>query len=357
MWGDVEGPAAGLSSRGWSRRPSPALRGPPQPRRSLGFRVAPFAYYVTSVLLLLSLNFGLPRMMPGDPIDALMARGDPTYVADGATRAKLQRYYDLDDPLPQQYVHYLGATVHGDLGTSTFSNRPVAMELRQRLGWSFLLIATAMGVAVLVGAPLGIHSGWRRGRPVDRGLLTFFLSVQNVPVFLLGTLALQLLAVRFHLFPYGGATTAFSEYGGIQRLVDVARHLVLPAVVMASQFLTLQYLVTRAAMVGELGSDYVFGARAKGLAERRLKYGHAGRNALLPFVTVVGLQFGLAMTSVVFVERIFSNPGVGRYLVDAVGRRDYPAAQGAFLFLTFAVVTANLLVELAYRRVDPRTAI
>jgi peptide/nickel transport system permease protein len=138
-------------------------------------------------------------------------------------------------------------------------------------------------------------------------------------------------------------------------VLDVAQHLALPALTMGVfDFATYQYLIMRSSMVGELGADYLLGGRAKGLTERRLKYGYAGRNALLPVVTVVGLNIGLAVTVIVFYERIFSYPGVGAYMFDAIGSRDYPALQGAFLVLTLSVVTTNFLVELLYRRLDPR---
>jgi peptide/nickel transport system permease protein len=157
-------------------------------------------------------------------------------------------------------------------------------------------------------------------------------------------------------FPLGGASTPFNEYGGVAQILDVAHHLALPALLMGFEFATFEYLVMRSSMVSELGSDYLLSGRAKGLTERRLKYRYAGRNALLPVITVIGLQFSLAVTSIIFVERIFAYPGVGGYMFEAVGTRDYPAMQGAFLVLTITVLTTNLFVELLYRRVDPRTA-
>lgn len=318
-------------------------------------RSTPFIFYAVTVFVLITLNFALPRLMPGDAIDGLMTYGSPGFVGNEATRAKLAEYYNLDGSLPEQYARYLTALVHGDVGVSIYSNRPVSKELRARVGWSLLLIVTALTGSVVIGLPLGVQSAWKRGRPMDRRLLTFFLSVQNLPVFVLGAFVLNTFAVQLRLFPYGGGRTPFSGYGGMRQVLDLAYHLALPAVVMAFDFLAFQYLVMRSAMVGELGSDYLLGGRAKGLRLRRLKYGYAGRNALLPVVTVIGLQFGLAITTVVFVEGIFTYPGVGGYMVEAVGRRDYPAAQGAFLVLTLMVLTANLLVDLLYRRLDPRT--
>ena len=316
---------------------------------------APVLTYVATVFVLITFNFALPRLMPGDPIDALLAFGSPNYVTNDETRANLAEYYDLDGPVTEQYLDYLGGLVTGDLGVSIITNVPVTEEMSGKIGWTFLLISSALAVSVLIGIPTGVHSGWKRGKRVDRGLLTFFLSVQNLPVFVLASVMFIILCAQLGIFPLGGAVTPFSEYGGFREVFDVAHHLALPALLMGFEFATYEYLVMRSAMVSELGSDYLLGGRAKGLRERRLKYGYAARNALLPVVTVVGLQFSVALTSVVFIERIFSYPGVGGYLFDAVGTRDYPAMQGAFLLLTLTVVTSNLIVDLLYRRLDPRT--
>lgn len=330
--------------------------GPPDRARRRSWGTTLVSYLVT-VFLLITVNFALPRLMPGDPIDALLAFGSPNYVQNDQTRAVLAKYYKLDESIPAQYVHYLGGLVHGDLGVSIISRHPVAQELRGRVKWSLLLILTAAAVSIVIGIPAGIHSGWKRGKAVDRRLLTLFLSAQNIPSFVIAFMALVVLSARFGLFPLGGATTPFSGYHGFREVLDVAHHLALPALTMGLfDFATYQYLIMRSSMVGELGADYLQTGRAKGLRERRLKYAYAGRNALLPVVTVVGLNVGLAMTSIVFYERIFSYPGVGSYMFEAIGTRDYPALQGSFLILTLAVVTTNFLVDLLYRRLDPRTA-
>ena len=316
---------------------------------------APLAGYLASVFVLLTFNFAIPRLMPGDPIDALMAFGSPTFVYDEETRASLAAYYDLDDSLIRQYADYLGGLARGDLGVSIYNNRPVATDIGGRVGWSLLLIATGTLISVMIAIPLGVHSGWKRGRRLDRGLLGFFLAYQNLPIFVLGSAAFVVLTVELGLFPYGGGSSPFNDYTGLEKVLDVGRHLALPATMLGLDAATYQYLVMRSSMVGELGSDYLLGGRAKGLRQRRLKYRYAGRNALLPVVSVVGLQFSLAITGVVFIERIFAYPGLGTYMLQAIGVRDYPAMQGAFLILTLTVVTVNLLVDLLYRRLDPRT--
>ena len=324
----------------------------PAPRRAWW---VPLVSYVATIFLLITFNFALPRLMPGDPIDALMAFGSPNYVQNDETRAELARYYGLDESLPRQYVHYLQGLARGDLGVSIGSRAPVASELGDVVGWSLLLIASATVVSMLISLPLGVHSGWKRGRRLDRGLLGFFLTVQNLPIFILGALVFVVFSAKLRLFPLGGATSGVGVYSGFAEVLDVARHLVLPTLLMAFDFLTYQYLVMRSSMVSELGSDYLLGGRAKGLRKRTLKYRYAGRNALLPVVTVIGLQMGVGVTSIIFIERIFAYPGLGTYMLQSIGVRDYPAMQGAFLILTFTVVTVNLVVDLLYRRLDPRT--
>lgn len=319
-------------------------------------RWAPLLSYLATVFVLVTFNFALPRLMPGDPIDALMAFGSPNFVTDEETRANLERYYDLDDSVPEQYAHYLAGLVQGDLGVSIVSNVSVTEELLDRVGWSALLVGTAIVISMLVGLPTGVHSGWKRGKRLDRGLTAFFLSVQNVPIYVVGMAVFVVFAAQLDMFPLGGATTPFNDYDGLREVLDIAHHLALPALLLGVEFATYEYLVMRSSMVSELGSDYLLGGRAKGLSERRLKYGYAGRNALLPVVTVIGLQLSVAITGIVFIESIFSYPGVGQYLFQAVGTRDYPAMQGSFLLLTITVVTTNLAVDLLYRRLDPRTA-
>jgi peptide/nickel transport system permease protein len=317
----------------------------------------PVGSYVLVVFLLITFNFALPRLMPGDPIDALLVFGSPNYVQDNQTRAKLEAYYHLDESIPQQYVDYLGQLAHGDLGVSIYTHRPVRAELGGRIAWSLLLLTTATLLSVAIAVPLGIHSGWKRGKPVDRGLLAFFVAYQNLPTFVIAVGAFVVFSAQLGLFPLGGATTPFNDYSGLGKVADIARHLALPAVILALDFVSLEYLVMRSAMVTELGADYLLGGRAKGLRERRLKYRYTARNALLPVVTVVGLNVGVAVAgSILFVEGIFAYPGIGGFMVESLAVRDYPAMQGSFLVLTLTVVTVNLVVDLLYRRLDPRTA-
>lgn len=335
--------------------PSPRDAGeaPERPRRWRGA----LASYLLVVFFLLTLNFFLPRALPGNPIAGLSDPQSVTYVSRDSTRAAVEHYYRLDRPLVDQYADYLGGLPRGDLGVSIHYNAPVSRVVGARIWWTLLLVGTALALATAVGMLAGVHSGWRRGRPVDTGLLALFLAIDNLPVFFVAPAAAYLLSAKLGWFPLSGARTPFSEsYGALHQVTDVAQHLALPAIVLALTFMTYQFLIMRASMVGELGSDHLLLGRAKGLDERVLKYRYAARNALLPAVTVIGLQMGFAITAAIFVERVFAYPGVGGLMFNAVADRDYPLMQGCFLILTVVVVTANFLADLAYRRLDPRAA-
>ncbi|GAC1341512.1 MAG: ABC transporter permease [Candidatus Dormibacteria bacterium] len=333
-------------------RPDVDVRGRPGAgRRAL----RAVATYLGTLLLLVSLNFLLPRLLPGDPLSALSDPSAPTYVQNDDTRASLSAYYGLDRPLSVQYVRYLDDLAHGSLGTSIRYNAPVSSVIGERLPWTLLLVGTALTVATVLGLLAGTHAGWRRGGRVDGGLLAFFVGIRTLPTFFLGSLAVFLFAVQLRWLPLGGAETAFAQPGNpLARAGDIAAHLVLPVSVLVAQFAGGQFLVMRAGMVSELGADYLLLGRVVGLRERRLERHHAARNALLPVVTVAALELGFAVTGSIFVETVFAYPGIGRLLFDSVTYRDYPTLQGCFLLLTLSVVTINLLADLLYSRLDPR---
>ena len=188
-------------------------------------------------------------------------------------------------------------------------------------------------------------------------MLTLLLAVREFPSFLLGSLLLFLFAVKHHWAPLFGAETTFSTSFGLgRRVLDISHHLVLPAFVLTIGLTAGSFLIMRAGMVNELGSDYLQWGRAKGLRENRLKYGYAARNALLPVVSLTALQLGFVVTADVLIERVFTYPGIGNLLFESIGARDYPIIQGVFLFMTVSVITVNGVADLLYRRLDPRAA-
>lgn len=321
-------------------------------RRSWPRLVASYAF---TVFFLVTLNFLLPRAMPGDPVSTLEGMAASTDVRE-QSRAELTRYYGLDRPLGEQYLRYLGDLASLDLGNSIRYKTPVAKLVGERLPWTLLLVATAMVMASMLGLLAGMHSGWRRGRAVDRAFLSVFMAIRNFPVFFLGSVVLFVFAVKLKWFPLSGASTPFSEesLNPLRRAADVAHHLVLPASVLAVQFAAAQYLMMRGSMVGQLGSDYLLLGRAKGLAQRRLKYRYAGRNAILPVVTLIGAEVGFAVSVSLLVETVFAYPGVGRLIAQAVAFRDYPILQGCFFVLSLIVLTVNFLTDWLNARLDPR---
>lgn len=321
----------------------------------MGLRGLAVSYLVT-MLLLVTVNFVLPRALPGNPIEAQLAAGSPTYVYDDQARDQLTRYYGLDRPVAAQYGEYLRGLVTGDLGVSTTNRRPVVDLVGERLPWTLLLMGAATLLATVLGAVAGVQSGWRKGRRIDGGLLALFVTLQNVPVYLLATFVLGLFAVGLGWLPLAGGSTPFAAYGPLGQVGDVVRHLVLPAGVLAAHLAAFQYLLVRASMVSELGADYLLLGQAKGLRARRLQYRYAARNALLPVVANTAVTLSAAVTGTVFVERVFAYPGIGRLLFDSIGSRDYPVLQACFLVLAIMVVSLNLLADLATRRLDPRTA-
>ena len=324
-------------------------------RRRSGWAV--LASYLVVVFFLVSLNFFLPRWLPGKPIQALSNPQSTTYVGYAPTRTAVQRYYGLDRPLLSQYVDYLKGLSHGDLGTSIQYNTPVTSVLLSRLPWTLLLIGTSLALAVAIGMLAGIRSGWRRGSREDRRLIALFVATDNFPAYFLAFVVLYVFVIKLGWFPLAGAQTPFSgSFGLVHKVTDIAYHLVLPAGVLVLQFTAYQYLVMRASMVGELGSDYLVLGRAKGLSDHVLEYRYAARNALLPAVTVATLQIGWSVVAAIFIETIFDYPGIGRLMFDSIGVRDYPTMQGCFLILSLLVVTANRLADLLYRRLDPRIA-
>lgn len=308
--------------------------------------------YLVSVLVVVTVVFALPRAMPGDPL----ARYDNVEAPlTPEARAALAAHYNLDQPLVVQYGRYLRALARADFGESLGQQGPVALLLRRRLPWTLLLVGTALLVSSIVSFLAGVTSAWRGGGRSDRQLLTVMTTLHAVPEYVMASLLLILFGVVYPLFPIAGATTPFTDSAGLLSQVgDVAYHLVLPATALSLGLLGSKFLLVRNTTVSVLGQEYMVAARAKGVPVRLLKYRHAGRNVLLPFLTVVGLQTAFAAGGSLFVESVFAYPGLASLLVPAVDNLDYPVIEGCFLALALTVLTVNLVLELAYARLDPR---
>jgi len=323
-------------------------------RRYLRAALRSVALYALTMVAVVVVVFTLPRAMPGDPLASLNDPDSGLYVNDQAVRDRVEAYYGLDKPLPQQFEHYVGRLVRGDLGFSIARKRPVASLLRAHLPWTLLLMGVSIVLASLLSFVAGVAATWRRGRLSDRSLLTGMTVAQAIPEYALAAILLIAFAVVLPIFPLAGARTAFSERGRIAGVLDVAVHLVLPAGALTLSLLGTKFLLVRNTMISALGADYMVLARAKGLPDRLLKYRHAGRNALLPFLTVVGIQAGYAVGGAVFVESVFAYPGMGTLILQAVEARDYPVLEATFLVFALVVLAVNLALELVYARIDPR---
>ncbi len=311
--------------------------------------------YLITLWAILTLNFVLPRLLPGDPLAALLDPESSDYVFDSRVRAALEAYYGLDRPLLQQYADYLGGAVTGDLGQSIRLNQPVGDLLRAHLPWTLLLTLTALGAASLVGLWSGAEAAWRRHSPLDRLLVTASVIASNAPVFFTGMLLLIIFGVKLEWLPLAGGRTAFARYDTLWEAVrDYGRHLVLPAVTLTLALLGSKFLLVRNTMIGVLGEDYMFVARAKGLPAGRIKHRHARRNALLPFVHHLAAHAGFALTGALFIETLFNYPGLGRLIFESVVARDYPVIQGVFVVVSVLVLSANLLADWLSYRLDPR---
>jgi peptide/nickel transport system permease protein len=311
--------------------------------------------YVITLWAVLTFNFLLPRAMPGDPLLAMQDPESSLYVVDEGARARLAAYYGLDRPLMEQYVRYLAGVASGNLGWSIYLNAPVSGLIRQRLPWTLLLALPSLILASVVTVLAGAHSAWVHGSPADQLLLVAFTALRTVPVFFLGVLGILVFSVKLDWLPLSGSTTLFHTWPNVwQQALDILRHWLLPASLLTLEMIGGRYLLMRNSMVTVLGEEYMLVARAKGLPERALKYRHGLRNAILPFVTAFSAQLGFVVAGTIFVETLFSYPGMGRLMYDAVGTRDYPVLEGTFLVSAVTVLTVNLLTELVYGWLDPR---
>lgn len=315
------------------------------------------AQYLLTMFIVLSLNFFLPRMMPGDPLSYLT--GDPTadmpVAISEEVRERLLAYYGLDQPITKQYVDYLLNLAHGNLGWSIYYNAPVSSVLLGRLRWTLLLMGTAAVIYITLGIFLGAISAWKRGTKTDIGLLVSVFSFGSWPAFFLAMLLLIFFGVKLRLFPIGGAQSPASlQATGWKRVADILHHLFLPCLTLVLTHLPGVYLLTRNSMLGVLGEDYIQTARAKGVKERDVLLRHALPNGLLPIITMIAMRLGFLIMGTMFVEVVFAYPGMGTMLYQACIARDYPLLQGAFLLIMLSVMFFNLAADLLYARLDPR---
>jgi peptide/nickel transport system permease protein len=317
----------------------------------LGVLLKRILYAVILLIAVLVLNFTLIHIAPGDPAQVIAGEM-------GGTTAELLNQirvaYGLDKPVVVQLAVYLKKVAGGDLGYSFYFNHPVIELIKQRVFATILLVFTSLVLALFMGTFLGILSSKKPNGFFAHIISVFSLFGYSAPVFWTGMMLLILLASWIPLFPVTGMYNVAKGATGFMHFVDILHHLVLPMLTLAIVYMATYSRLARASMLDVMGSDYIRTARAKGLSEGMVVYKHALKNAVLPIITMAGLQMGYMFSGAVLVETVFSWPGLGRLAFESILRRDHPTILGILFFSTFIVVIANLLTDLAYRLVDPR---
>ncbi|GGM38329.1 ABC transporter permease [Dactylosporangium sucinum] len=320
------------------------------------FLLQRLAFYLFTAWAAITLNFFIPRMIPGDPVKSLISKNQGRLSADAIQSLYVLFGLDKDMSLWDQYVRYWKQLFHGDLGLSfTFFPSPVSEVLSSSLPWTLGLVGITTIISFLIGTALGIGAGWRRGTWID-GILPVTTLLSSIPYFWLGLVAIALFTGPDSFFPSSGGFTpglvpAWDRYF----IGSAINHSVLPAGTILLSSMAGWILGMRNMMVTVSAEDYITVAHAKGLSERRVMLSYAARNALLPNVSGFALALGFIVGGTLLVEIVFSYPGLGYQLFQAVGSKDYPLMQGIFLIITISVLVANLLADVAYLLLDPRT--
>lgn len=308
-----------------------------------------------TLLIMVTIVFFMFRVIPGDPISMYIDQG-----LDQESQQLMMEMYGLDKSVPEQYAIYLKGLFAGDMGRSFTYSKPVAEVIGERFLNTLVLTTTSLMIAFTVGITGGSFLAWHRGTKLDLFGTILALIIRCAPVFWTGMILLSVFAFKLEWLPLGGMTTVGSDFNSFFDKIfsfDFLKHLILPAVTSALYSMATPTLLMRTSMLEVVKEDYVELAFAKGLTEKQIRRRHAMRTALLPVVTIFAVQAGLAIGGSVLVETVFRWPGMGREIVLAVGARDYPMAQGAFLFIGLATITFNLIADVLYAYLDPRVSL
>jgi dipeptide transport system permease protein len=323
------------------------------------------ALTLPTFIALMFVTFTMIRLVPGDPIE--VRRGERGISPERL--ATLRHDMGLDQPVWKQFLDYVWALLHGDFGTSIVSKTPIVKEFLTLFPATVELGICAMLFAIVIGVPAGVIAASKRGSIYDQSMMGVALVGYSMPLFWWGLILILFMSNTLHLTPVSGRVDLIKFYyqpvtgfllidsllsGQKGAFMDVVRHLILPTIVLGTVPLGVVARMTRSSMLEVLEEDYVRTARAKGLSAFRVIGYHALRNALIPVVTVIGLQIGTLLAGTVLTETIFSWPGVGKWLVDSISRRDYPALQGGIMLIASIVIIVNLLIDLLYGLINPR---
>jgi dipeptide transport system permease protein len=331
----------------------------------LRFLLKRLALTVPTFAALMFVTFLMLRLVPGDPVEVRLGEHGIT----PERHAKLIHEMGLDQPIWKQFLDYIWGLLHGDFGISTITKNPVVHEFAQLFPATIELSLCAMIFAIAIGAPAGVIAAAKRGGIYDQTLMGIALTGYSMPIFWWGLILILVMSNWLHLTPVSGRINLIKYYypqvtgfmlidsllsGKKGAFADAVQHLILPTIVLGTVPLAVIARMTRSSMLEVLEEDYVRTARAKGLPLYRVVGVHALRNALIPVVTVIGLSVGTLLAGAVLTETIFSWPGVGKWLIESIGRRDYPALQGGIMLISSIVILVNLMVDLLYGLINPR---
>ncbi len=308
--------------------------------------------YLFTIIFLVFLNFLLPRLLPGDVILAMYS-GQEILITEEMYN-ELVILHGLDKTLYEQFSIYLTQLAHGDLGYSYVFHASTTDLILAALPWTLLLVVTSFILSAIAGIVLGVESSWRRGGKIDKSLLVSMLFVDGVPSLAIGVIFLSVFSLKFGWFPTAGAMTPYSNAEGIAHIKDVLMHLVLPLSTLTLSQIPGDYLMIRNSMMLTIREPFMLTARAKGLTERKIKYFHAARNAILPFFTRIGIRLTYVLTGVLFIETIFAYPGLGLLTYEAISNRDLPLIQGILMVSVLLVLLVNIVIDIFYKKIDPR---
>lgn len=312
--------------------------------------------YSIIFLLIVTLNFFIPRLMPGDPFTFLSSNeGDIHHMYTEEEVEMYKSYYGLDKPIVKQYIEYINNLTKGNLGYSIYYNDTVISIILKRAIWTLGISTISLLISTLIGLVLGSISAWYRNTWLDRVLYPLMITLSEIPSFLIAIFLLFILAAKTGLFPLSGGITVFAEYeNNLDKILDILHHGILPTLSLVLSQLGGFYLLSRNSMITVISKDYMTTAVAKGLSSKRIIFRHGLKNSIIPVLTRFFLSLGSVLSGAILVENVFNYPGIGRLMRQAVMVRDYTLIQGIFLFVTFLVLSMNLLADIVYKKIDLR---
>ncbi len=302
------------------------------------------------IIVALCFNFILIHAAPGNPIRLLVGEDNP----DPELIAQLTEKYGLDKPKIVQFAKYVGNLLKGDMGVSIYTNEPISEMILQRLGPTAALAFTAVIIAAIIGTSIGIFCARRVGSKLDGFLGSISYLFDSTPSFWLGLMLILVFASTLHILPTSGMIDMRADHKGFARILDIMKHMILPCVALSLTIIPYYFRIARSSMIQVMGEDFITTLRATGMPEKQIFGKYVFRNAILPTITVFGIQMAYLVTGSSIVEIVFSWPGMGSLVMTAIARRDYPLIMGIYLVLSISVAVMMILVDLVYSVLDPR---